>query len=226
MEIKLTVRPEVIAALRLFTAHSSRNPLLHGIYLEVTSSQTLLVASGESHMACYRLATPQPVRAGETAGAILPSNNLGLLSDRGAEVTIALGEGHVLDGWTAYKRQFTVRQGSMEYTGVTIDSAYPNFRKAFPLTVSGEVAQFDLRLLDCFRKAQLLLIGRAKKWPYTPYVRHNGSGVALVYVGDDNFVGALAPMLVPLNSSVKDAPPSWLMDGNENEEHVSCMPPA
>jgi hypothetical protein len=83
-----------------------------------------------------------------------------------------------------------------------MDDKYPDWRKVVPLTVSGEVAQFNAEYVGAFGKVHKLLGSK-----YSPVIRHNGDSAARVVLTGDA-VGVIMPMRgdpQPLDN------PSWLV---------------
>jgi hypothetical protein len=84
---------------------------------------------------------------------------------------------------------------------------YPDYRQVIPKRVTGEVAQFDIHLLNRINKAAEALHGKRE----TCHVRiaHNGQTSALIHLADENFTGCIMPLRDP------DAPreaPGWVFE--------------
>lgn len=99
-------------------------------------------------------------------------------------------------------RTATIDNSSAATTATLMDATYPDWRKVVPLTVSGEVAQFNAEYVGAFGKVHKLL-GSA----YSPGILHNGNAAARVVLTGDA-VGVIMPMRFnpqPLDN------PAWLV---------------
>lgn len=99
-------------------------------------------------------------------------------------------------------RTATLDNSSAVTSSPLMDATYPDWRKVVPLTVSGEVAQFNAEYVGAFGKAHKLLGGM-----YSPVIRHNGDNAARVVLAGDA-VGVIMPMRgdpQPLDN------PAWLV---------------
>ena len=99
-------------------------------------------------------------------------------------------------------RTATIDNSSAATTAPLMDATYPDWRRIVPLTVSGEVAQFNAEYVGAFGKVYKLLGGK-----YSPSIRHNGDSAARVVLTGDA-VGVIMPMRgdpQPLDN------PDWLV---------------
>jgi len=85
-------------------------------------------------------------------------------------------------------RTATLDNGSTVSSSPLMDDKYPDWRRVVPLTVSGEVSQFNAEYVGTFGKVHKLLGGA-----YSPSIRHNGDAAARVILPGDA-VGVLMPM--------------------------------
>jgi len=99
-------------------------------------------------------------------------------------------------------RMATLDNGNATTTTPLMDATYPDWRRVVPLTVSGEVPQFNADYIGAFGKVHKLLGGA-----YSPAIQHNGDNAARVILPGDA-VGVLMPVRgdpQPLDN------PSWLV---------------
>lgn len=87
------------------------------------------------------------------------------------------------DRWLLGKLQFDAPQ----------DLRYPEWRKVCPLTVSGEVAQFDIDLLAKAKKALVQFSGEKE---LTPSLSHNGNGAAVMTYSGAKAMVVVMPMRI------------------------------
>ena len=102
----------------------------------------------------------------------------------------------------ATARTATLDNSSAVTSSPLMDDKYPDWRKVVPLTVSGEVSQFNAEYVGAFGKVYKLLGGK-----YSPSIRHNGGSAARVMLTGDA-VGVIMPMRgdpQPLEN------PAWLV---------------
>ena len=214
MEIKLTVRAEVIAVLKLFASDKDVHYYLNGINLEIGRKETRLVATDGVMLGCFRVESEQPdvdapltniIIPNDLLKPIKPTKPLGLL----VEITIGERETPV-----SKARPVTIASTAMSLrvSGTTLDAVYPDYRRAIPDEVSGEPAQFDARYLAALAKAWSILHG-AKSAPHVG-IGHNGHNAALIDLGADDFVGAIMPLrgMEPPKTC-----PSWAKDSLQKE---------
>lgn len=210
MEIKLTVRAEIIAVLKLFAAVKDVRPYLKGINLEIGRRESRLVACDGSMLGCFRVESDQPLVDAPLGSIIIPNELLKVVKPSGL-VEIVIGPLAESKGqerpvrvtyWSANGQSTTAQ-------GVTINGTYPDFRRTIPSKVSGEPAQFDPRYLGTLAKAWGALHGNST----TPLVGigFNGADTALIDLKDSDFVGVIMPWL-PSKISAPKTPPDWWPD--------------
>lgn len=98
-------------------------------------------------------------------------------------------------------RAATIDNGSAATTTPLMDATYPDWRKVVPLTVSGEVAQFNADYIGAFGKVQTLLGGK-----YSPGILHNGNAAARVVL-----TGDAVGVIMPMNGQPHLENPDWLI---------------
>ena len=214
MEIKLTVRAEVIAMLKLFAPNKDVHHCLTGINLEIGRKETCLVASNGAMLGCYRIESEQPDADAPLTNIIIPNDLLKPIKSTGL-VEITIGERETKDNGESEEvpvsnvRPVTITYAGLSISGKTLDGEYPDFRRVIPAKVSGQPAQFDPRLIATLAKAWSILHGSHS--PHCVGIGHNGNDGALISLGDDNFVGVIMP-LHPHAVVTPDTPPSWVHD--------------
>ena len=98
-------------------------------------------------------------------------------------------------------RTATLNNGDAATTAPLMDDKYPDWRRVVPLTVSGEVAQFNAEYVGAFGKVHKLL-GRA----YSPGILHNGNAAARVVL-----TGDAVGVIMPMNGQPHLENPAWLV---------------
>ena len=76
MEIKLTVRAEAIAVLKLFASDKDVRYYLNGINLEIGATESRLVATDGSMLGCFRVESEQPEVDAPLTDIIIPNDLL------------------------------------------------------------------------------------------------------------------------------------------------------
>jgi len=87
--------------------------------------------------------------------------------------------------------KITVTQNNTTKTDSAIDGKYPDWRRLFPATLTGETAQFSAKIYEKLCKICKLLEPKADE--HVPYIHHNGSGVAVVSFADNALLGLAMP---------------------------------
>ena len=197
MEIKLTVRAEAIAVLKLFAAVKVVRYRLNGINLEIGRKETRLVATNGTMLGCFRVESEQPEVTTPLGNIIIPNDLLKPIKAKGM-VEILIGpletkkdaKGEEVPVSNA--RPVTLTYAGLSMSGKTLDGTFPDFRRVIPSKVSGQPAQFDPRLTGTLAKAWSILHGG--KGPHCVGLGFNGNDGALITLADENFVGVIAPM--------------------------------
>jgi DNA polymerase-3 subunit beta len=209
MEIKITVRAEIIAVLKLFAADKDPRNYLCGINLEISPVESRLVATNGHMLGCFRVKSKQSEVSTMLTDIIIPSDVLAAIKPSGM-VEIAIGEpepmanGKGLSG----RRSVTVTQGGSSSHGVTLPAKYPDYRRVIPTKVSGKPAQFDARYMGTLAKAWAILHG--KKSLHGVAIGFNGpSEGALIDLDDKDFVGVIMPLR---NTNSPKSAPAWVHD--------------
>jgi DNA polymerase-3 subunit beta len=117
----------------------------------------------------------------------------------------------------------TIDHDGATYTEDAVSIPYPQWRKAIPHSVSGEVAQYNPGYLADFKEAGHILDGGK----YSPLisVSHNGKSPALVRIclPDENPIESFG-IIMPLRAKAAptlDAPPSWARTATNKPETVA-----
>ena len=95
----------------------------------------------------------------------------------------------------------------------TYDGAqYPDARRALPRSSTGEIAQFDVRLIGRFYQVHLALGGSKKELAAVLVAPSGHSATALVHLpGFPEFVGGMVPLRAPpAVVKVRDSLPDWV----------------
>lgn len=183
--MKIVIPNSILSAASLFLSKTFAKPT-SALLLELGPTESRLVASNGHILCCFRiqqetsLPTPMPF--------LLPPD---LFSDRHpAFTTTALA----IDTTT---RQVTATCGSSTRTARTLHGTFPDYRCAIPHSVTGEVGQFDPRLLYIFSKAATIIAG--PRGPQSLIHQHNGpTGPALIHLIDyPDFLGCIMPVRAP-----------------------------
>lgn len=216
MEIKLTVRAEIIAVLKLFAADKDIRNCLNGINLEIGRRESRFVATNGVVLGCFRIESEQPEVGAPLTNIIIPNDLLKPIKPSSGLVEITIGDpdkddGGGKDGPVSNIRPvtLTLAYDGLSLSGKTLDGAFPDYRKVIPSKVSGQPAQFDPRLIGILGKAWSILHGSKRN--YYARLGLNGEAAALVSLGTEDFVGVIAPMRVDA-ADIPDAPPSWVYD--------------
>lgn len=213
MEIKLTVRAEIIATLKLFAADKDVRYYLNGINLEIGATESRLVATNGHSLGCFRVECKQPEVDAPLADIIIPNELLKAIKPNGlVEITIGAletkdnGKGEEVP--VSFSRPVTLTYAGMSMSGKTLDGKFPDWRRVIPSKVSGEPAQFNPAYVGTLAKAHATLHG--KKNPLVS-IGFNGKDGALIGLGDENFVGVIMP-LRPEAITAPQTPPYWWAD--------------
>jgi hypothetical protein len=214
MEIKLTVRAEIIAVLKLFASDKDPRYYMNGINLEIGATESRLVATNGAMLGCFRVESEQPEVDAPLTDIIIPNDLLKAIKLTGT-VEITIGELETRDDGKGEEvpvsnaRPVTLTYAGRSMSGKTIDGQFPDFRNAIPAKVSGQPAQFDLRFTGPLAKAWSILHGG--KGPHCAALGFNGKDGALIDLADENFVGIIMP-LRPNAVTAPETPPCWAHD--------------
>ena len=214
MEIKLIVRAEIIAVLKLFASDKDVRYCLNGINLEIGATESRLVATDGAMLGCFRVESVQPDVDAPLTDIIIPNDLLKSIKPTGL-VEITIGEPETKDNGKGEKvpvsnaRPVTLTYAGLSMSGKTIDGKFPDFRRVIPAGVSGQPAQFDPRFTGTLAKAWSILHGG--KGPHLAAIGFNGNGGALLDLADENFVGVIMP-LHPHAVTAPKTPPCWAHD--------------
>lgn len=203
MEIKLTVRAEIIAALKLFAADKDVRYYMNGINLEIGATESRLVATNGHILGVFRIEGEQPEIDTPLRDIIIPTDLLKPIKAKG-EVEITIGP---LE--TSFVRQVTLSYAGVSMSGKTLDGKFPDYRRVIPSKVTGEPAQFNLAIMGTLAKAYTALHG-GKGYPLVA-IGYNGTNGALIDLADENFIGVIMPMRTGA-VVVPKAPNCWFAD--------------
>ena len=175
-------------AARQFAATKDIRTYLNGVYVE----HDRLVGCDGVMCGIFRLPEPVPFKV------LLPNTLLDRLKIPKQITTVDL---------SVEDSKITISYAGMQITEEVDAPYYPDYRQIIPKSVTGEVAQFDIHLLNRINKAAEALHGKRE----TCHVRiaHNGQTSALIHLADENFTGCIMPLRDP------DAPreaPGWVFE--------------
>lgn len=172
--MEIQINPSHLRAAFEFSAEKDLRYYLQGVLVEACSSEVRLVATDGIMMGVLR--ELNPLSDGASCTVIVPNATVKTVISMKAKALTLSNEG----GWSL---------GGMRFTPV--DGSFPDYRRVFTKTHSGEAAQFDVNYL-----ARILKAGKALGAKSQPIIRHNGDGGAQIqfYGRDDEFVGVLMPL--------------------------------
>ncbi len=214
MEIKLTVRAEIIAALKLFASDKDVRYCLNGINLEIGAAESRLVASNGHSLGCFRVESKQPEVIAPLGNIIIPNELLKSIKAKGTvEITIGPLETKKNEKGeevpVSSSRPVTLTYAGVSVSGKTLDGIFPDWRRVIPAKVTGEPAQFNPIYIGNLAKAYIALHG-GKGLPLVG-IGFNGTDGALIDLADENFVGVLMPVM-PNAVATPRTPPYWWTD--------------
>ena len=192
--MQLSIPAEIIKALLITAPKSDVRFYLNGVLLEVREERATLVAT-DGHML---LAVPLPSDAIEgeriVGDYILPRTLLDSVKPAkigrtvlplALEITASPGA----QGQTIYTLTL---KGATHGIDKPVDGRFPDWRRVIPETASGEVAQFDARLVARFGDVYDAL-GGSKKY-CAPVIHYNGGDAALVSNLGHGALGVIMPL--------------------------------
>jgi DNA polymerase III sliding clamp (beta) subunit (PCNA family) len=197
--INLQLNRSYLQAVSLFCAgKTDRRYYLRGVHVELDAEHVRMIATDGKTMAAMQHKHISGFVTAQNAAPLnftIPGDMLRAIlrvktKERFIDVDIAEGP----DGSERELHLGTV--GGTGFTGKTIDRAYPDWRRVFPKSVSGEAGFYDLEYLAKFAKINdAVRIGR-------PILRQNGpdSG-AIVTMTNPDFIGVIMPMRVTEQNS-------------------------
>jgi DNA polymerase-3 subunit beta len=185
---------DTIKALLVIAAKSDTRHYLNSVCIDVRASDAVAVATdGHKLLAVALTAT-------DDAPALVPGQYI--IRREALEGVKAVLKRPITVTIDPTTRTATIDNGSTVSSSPLMDDKYPDWRRVVPLTVSGEVSQFNAEYVGAFGKVHKLLGGK-----YSPSIRHNGDNAARVILPGDA-VGVIMPMRgdsQPLDN------PSWLV---------------
>ncbi len=172
---------------------------LNGVFIEATPFETRLVATDGHKCGVIRHAAENDVS--DDVSLIIPSDVINKLKaakrDMQSAVYIEIENGkYVLHAPAlGYPTEFA-----------PIDGRYPDYRRIFPKTTSGEPGQYSVHLLMDFAKAARVLLNKSSD--VTPRINYNGENARVSIDDYDNFAGVVMGWRAAENS--KPADTSWI----------------
>lgn len=192
----IAIHPRHLLAALHCAGKSDVRYYLNGVYVEATTKETRLVATTGVVCAAFRHAASNT----EAVDLIIPRATVEAFAKvaknakDAKDVALRIADGQHRLHWDG---------GSLPFD--PIDGLFPNYRRVFPQSPSGETAQFNPELLCAFSKVAKTLGVRE-----CPEILHNGGSGALVRLnGRSDFAGVVMPWRQPAESlAVPDT--SWV----------------
>lgn len=179
--------PTLFVAATLCTGKEQTRPYLHGVYIQPATGGGILLTATDAHILFHGY---DPHGTAERAAIVVPDKGkLPAPWAKGGTITIDLAQGimrHTTGGLTTGCRE---DGGTFPY--------YPNI---IPGQFSGEVAQFNPRLLARFGDIAQILGTKGS----LPGIRHNGSSPALITFDRRDCFGVIMPTHWPTLRKVSD----------------------
>jgi DNA polymerase-3 subunit beta len=183
-----------MAAVAHFMADLDVRYYLKGVFVEALSTETRLVATD----GCAAAVARHAIENTESFAVIVPRDVV-LMAAKMKQELIAL-ECDAGGVWSL---------GGIRFTPV--DAHFPDYRRIFPGTVSGEPGYYGTDYL-----ARLAKAGKSLKFRSNPIVRQNGTGVAVChFYGFDDFVAAIAPLRMFTEKMPDLGMPTWAAARNK-----------
>ena len=192
--MKFLIPPDTIKALLVIAAKKDIRRYLESVCIDVRASDAVAVATDGHKLLAL------PLTATDDAPALVPGQYI--IRRESLEGVKAVLKRPITVTIDPIARAATIDNGSAATTAPLMDAVYPDWRRIVPLTVSGEVAQFNAEYVGAFGKVHKLLGSK-----YSPVIRHHGDNAARVVLAGDA-VGVIMPMRgdpQPLDN------PAWLV---------------
>lgn len=193
--MKISIEPGIIKALIIASAKNDVRYYLNGVLVEVCSEYVTLVST-DGHI---MLAVPLPANAIEgdriVGEYIVPRSLLESVKPCkiGRTVLPLVLE---ISADVGVKEQPVISltlKGATQGIDKPVDGHFPDWRRVIPETASGEIAQFDARLVSRFGDIYNALGGPEKYC--APVIWHNGAAPALVSnLGHGGALGVIMPL--------------------------------
>jgi DNA polymerase-3 subunit beta len=192
--MKFLIPADTIKALLTIAAKNDTRGYLKSVCIDVRASDAVAVGCDGHKLLAL------PLTATDDAPALVPGQYI--IRREALEGVKAVLKRPILVTIDATARTATLDNGNAATTATLMDDKYPDWRRIVPLTVSGEVGQFNAEYIGAFGKVHKLLGSK-----YSPSIRHNGDSAARVVLTGDA-VGVIMPMRgdpQPLDN------PAWLV---------------
>jgi DNA polymerase-3 subunit beta len=193
--MKFSISADTIKALLVIAGKNDIRHNINSVCIDVRASDAVAVGCDGHKLLAL------PLTATDDAPALVPGQYI--IRREALEGVKAVLKRPITVTIDPTTRTATIDNGSNFLThSPFMDDKYPDWRKVVPLTVSGEVAQFNAEYVGTFGKVHKLLGGK-----YSPSIRHNGDAAARVILPGDA-VGVIMPMRgdpQPLDN------PTWLI---------------
>ena len=210
MEIKLAIPARYIEALKHFAAKNDIRFYLNSICLEIDKTASRVIATDGTILGCFRF-KHEMLNIPERINNVIIPTDLFPKSKLFHQYEVTVGPVKIIKDdeenieCETLARRVSVKIAGMLMEGESIDHAYPDYRKAVPMEVSGKAAQFDADLFSRLAKAWAVLHGKKRG---RIIIDHNGERASLINIGDTDFVGIIMPLMADEKYIPKN-PPEW-----------------
>ena len=192
--MKFLIPADTIKALLVIAAKKDIRDYLNSVCIDVRATDAVAVATDGHKLLAL------PLTLADDAPALVPGCYI--IRRESLEGVKAVLKRPILVTIDPTARTATLDNGSNFLThSPLMDDKYPDWRKVVPLTVSGEVAQFNAEYVGAFGKVHKLL-GSA----YSPGILHNGNAAARVVL-----TGDAVGVIMPMNGQPHLDNPAWLV---------------
>ena len=192
--MKFLIPADTIKALLVIAAKNDTRGYLKSVCIDVRASDAVAVATDGHKLLAL------PLTLADDAPALVPGCYI--IRRESLESVKPVLKRPITVTIDATARTATLNNGDAATTAPLMDATYPDWRKVVPLTVSGEVSQFNADYVGAFGTVHTLLGSK-----YSPVIRHNGDAAARVVLAG-HAVGVIMPMrgdTQPLDN------PDWLV---------------
>lgn len=188
-----------LKAAQFLAAENDIRAYFNGVYLEATPFETRLVGCDGTKIGVVRYVVENDL---DTDTALIVPNDI---IDK-AKVTkrdmLSAARVEIENG----QHTLCVDTAGLRLPFAPADGRFPEYRRVFPKTTSGEPGQFDPQLLVAFAKAGKTLLHKSNN--PVPRLAYNGDNARVTFDNYDEFVGVIMGWRAPKNS--RPAVVDWL----------------
>lgn len=211
MSIKIEIEAKDILAVSCLSAQKDIRYYLNGVLLEIWPTRSRLVATDGHCLGIIQRNGNTDLNGvhpddGTPYQAILPNGLIDKIKNKKGFIGLAIepnnGLANAQDTLTLTLQDFSTIRMQAEA------GKFPDYMRVIPPYFSGEVAQFDLGIVNKFYKAYNMLANKKAGWLCPAItIAHNGPSGALVgFSGYDEFIG----IIMPLRNTEVVKRPAWL----------------